>query len=484
MIHPTALPLAVTPHQERALDPLPFASPGVFDANLEGFLQDASHQLCRWLGSAVSRPPLPGLSLLPAVEPEPSGLGAQRLLADLHLVMEGAYNPNHPGALAHLDPPPLSASLVGDLICAGLNNNLLAEELSPSLSRLERSLCGWLARRLGLGERAGGVPASGGSLSNLMALVTARESRGLRGFPEAVVLCGLDSHTSLEKAAMVMGLPAAALHRLPLDGDGRLQPELVGECLQTLSAAGIPVIALVATAGTTVRGAVDPLVELAALCRCHDIWLHVDAAIGGVLGLSERHRQRVEGLGLADSITINPQKLLGITKTSSLLLLADPSALERSFATGLPYMELSREGGHGGECGLQGSRSAEILKLWLGLRQLGLDGIEAVIEGAIQRRRRLQHLLHEAQGTGKLTLLSGPLHLLAFRPHQLDAAGCEHWSQHCRQQLLAHDLMLSRPRYQGKHHLKAVLGNPHTQEDHLQRIAAVVHQSLGSGDLT
>jgi glutamate/tyrosine decarboxylase-like PLP-dependent enzyme len=147
-------------------------------------------------------------------------------------------------------------------------------------------------------------------------------------------------------------------------------------------------------------------------------------------------------------------------------------------------MELSREGGHGGECGLQGSRSAEILKLWLGLRQLGLDGIEAVIEGAIQRRRRLQQLLHEAQGTGKLTLLSGPLHLLAFRPHQLDAAGCEHWSQHCRQQLLAHDLMLSRPRYQGKHHLKAVLGNPHTQEDHLQRLAAVVHQSLRSGDLT
>ena len=140
MISPTALPLAVTPHQERALDPLPFASPGVFDADLEAFLADASHQLCRWLGTAVSRPPLPGLSLLPSVEPETSGLGAERLLADLHLVMEGAYNPNHPGALAHLDPPPLSASMVGDLICAGLNNNLLAEELSPSLSRLERSL--------------------------------------------------------------------------------------------------------------------------------------------------------------------------------------------------------------------------------------------------------------------------------------------------------------------------------------------------------
>jgi L-2,4-diaminobutyrate decarboxylase len=281
---------------------------------------------------------------------------------------------------------------------------------------------------------------------------------------------------------MVMGLPAAALQRLPLDRDGRLEPELVAERLESLSTAGVPVIALVATAGTTVRGAVDPLVDLASLCRRHGIWLHVDAAIGGVLGLSERHRQRVEGLGLADSITINPQKLLGITKTSSLLLLADPSALERCFATGLPYMELSREGGHGGECGLQGSRSAEILKLWLGLRQLGLNGIEAVIEGAIQRRRRLQQVLHGARDAGELTLLSGPLHLLAFRPSRLDASGCEHWSQHCRQRLLDHDLMLSRPRYQGKHHLKAVLGNPHTQEAHLEQLASVVLQSLGPGE--
>ncbi len=481
MSAPTALPLAVSPHLERALDPPPFAAPDGFDADLEAFLQDASHQLCHWLGSALSRPPLPGLSLLPAVEPEDHGLGAERLLADLHLVMEGAYNPNHPGALAHLDPPPLSASLVGDLICAGLNNNLLAEELSPSLSRLEQSLCGWLGRRLGLGDAAGGVPASGGSLSNLMALVTARESRGLRGAPQAVVLCGQDSHTSLEKAVMVMGLPAGALRRLPLDGDGRLEPAVVAQSLADLTQAGVPVIALVATAGTTVRGAVDPLVELAAVCRRHGVWLHVDAAIGGVLGLSERHRQRVEGLGLADSLTINPQKLLGITKTSSLLLLADPSALERSFATGLPYMERSREGGHGGECGLQGTRSAEILKLWLGLRQLGLDGIEAVIEAAIQRRRCLQQLLHETLDPQQLTLLSGPLHLLAFRPSQLDAEGCKHWSQRCRQQLLAHDLMLSRPRYQGRHHLKAVLGNPHTQPEHLERLAAVVGRSLDAG---
>jgi L-2,4-diaminobutyrate decarboxylase len=442
---------------------------------LEAFLHQASSLLCRWLGTAAQASPLPSLSVLPAVEPEAHGQSPERLLADLQLVMEGAYNPNHPGALAHLDPPPLAASIVGDLICAGLNNNLLAEELSPSLTRLERSLCVWLAESLGLPEGAGGVPASGGSLSNLMALVVARQQRGLAGRAEAVVLCSDDAHVSLEKAMAVMGLPAGALIRLPLDAKGRMDADRLGEQLDALAGQGIPVIAVVATAGTTVRGAVDPLVQVAAHCRRHGHWLHVDGAIGAVFALSSRHRRRLVGLGLADSITVNPQKLLGITKTSSLLLLADPQALQEVFGTGLPYMEPSWGGGHGGEAGLQGTRAAEILKLWLGLRQLGLEGIEALIDAAVARRGRLEALLRE---DGRLVLCGGPLHLLAFRPKGCDADLAARWSERTRQALLAEHLMVSRPHYQGHHHLKAVLGNPHTLSSHLEQLSHTVRLSL------
>ncbi|MBM5801410.1 MAG: aspartate aminotransferase family protein, partial [Cyanobacteria bacterium K_DeepCast_35m_m2_023] len=127
--------------------------------------------LSRWLSSAALRPPLPGLVVQPEPQPGRCGGSTAELLADLQLVMDGAYNPNHPGALAHLDPPPLPASIAAELICAGLNNNLLAEELSPSLTRLERGLCAWLAEALGLPPGAGGVLASGGTLSNLTALV-------------------------------------------------------------------------------------------------------------------------------------------------------------------------------------------------------------------------------------------------------------------------------------------------------------------------
>jgi sulfinoalanine decarboxylase len=138
-------------------------------------------------------------------------------------------------------------------------------------------------------------------------------------------------------------------------------------------------------------------------------------------------------------------------------------------------MEPSWGGGHGGESGLQGTRPAEILKLWLGLRQLGLNGIEAVLDGAIARRRQLHALLADHD---RLLLRSGAFHLLSFTPVGLDSAGAEAWSQGTRQLLLQQQLMLSRPHYAGRHHLKAVLGNPHTRTCHLETLTLVVQASL------
>jgi glutamate/tyrosine decarboxylase-like PLP-dependent enzyme len=469
--------LASAPPFQRQTEPLialsPFADPDGVDPALEDFLHRASSLLCGWLGRSSKSTPLPGLGPMPAIEPEGLGLSPDRLLADLQMVMEGAYNPSHPGALAHLDPPPLVAGLAAELICAGLNNNLLAEELSPSLSRLERGLCGWLAGQIGMTAGAGGVAASGGTISNLMALVVARQRAGLATNSDGVVLCSDDAHLSLLKALTVMGMPPQALIRLPVDQEGAMEPMALEETLQLLARQGRPVIAVVATAGTTVRGAVDPLGPIANLCQRFGHWLHVDGAIGAVFALADHPLAALEGLGQADSITVNPQKLLGIPKTSSLLLLADPSLLKATFATGLPYMEPSWGLGHGGEEGLQGTRAAEILKLWLGLRHLGQAGIQSLLAGALARRRRLQELLSV---DGRLVLRSGSLHLLAFAPAGLDAAASDIWTRRLRERLLAEGLLLSRPLYQGRHHLKAVLGNPHTRSQHLEHLAKLVLQ--------
>lgn len=350
----------------------------------------------------------------------------------------------------------------------------LAEELSPSLSHLERQLCAWFAERIGFPAGSSGVAASGGTLSNLIALVAARHHAGLDHTPDAVVVVSADAHVSWHKAARVMGLQNDAVREIPVDGQGRIDLQQLEDELTALSREGRPCIAVVATAGTTVRGAIDPVSALADLCSRLGRWLHVDGAIGAVFALSPTSTHLLDGIARADSITVNPQKVLGITKTSSLLLVRNPSVLAEAFSTGLPYMEPALEHDHGGELGLQGSRPAEVLKLWLGLRQLGESGIEQVLSAAIARREYLQQQLDP----NRLMILSGPLHVLACRPQRGQAQQHESWSIETRRLLLSQGIMVSRPLHQGRHHLKAVLGNPHTHDGLLDQLASALNQSV------
>ena len=306
-----------------------------------------------------------------------------------------------------------------------------------------------------------------------MALVAARAALKAN-HRDPVLLCSQDAHVSINKAAKVMGLADDALQTLPVAADGGLCLEALAKRLRALQAEGRPCLAVVATAGTTVRGAIDPLSDLATLCRDAGVWLHVDAAIGGVFALTARHASLLDGMESADSITLNPQKLLGITKASSLLLLRDRTHLRQAFSTGLPYMEAPKGMDHGGEIGLQGTRPAEILKLWLGLRQLGEAGIEATLSGALQRRTAFAAQLDPE----KFTLLAGDLHLLAFHPRYGDAAAAGRWSEDTRQMLLSHGYMLSRPFYGDRFCLKAVFGNPHTTAQHLSDLSGRLNQSL------
>ncbi len=453
----------------------PFASPHNLDRELYSFLVQASSILCDWFAESGIQDPVPNSFELPEIFPNKKGVSNKVLLNELQLLMNGSYRPSHPGSLAHLDPPPLSASIVGELICAGLNNNLLAEELSPSLSSLERKICKWFCQKFGLGDLSGGVAASGGSLSNLMALVMARNIAGLESDHRAVFFASDDCHVSFLKAHRIMGLTKESLIKVPTDENGELKVSSLSSSLKKIKSEGKKCFAVVATAGTTLRGAIDPISEIVQFCKTEKIWLHVDGSIGGIYGLSPATSEIVHGLASADSITVNPQKLLGITKTSSLLLVANQNHLSSTFSTGLPYAEpITGNDFYGGELGIQGTRSAESLKLWIGLRQLGEEGIEKILIDSVKKRSYLESIIDSS----KFKIISGPLHILALTPLNFTSSQATDWSIKTRKSLLTNKFMLSRPIYGDRYYLKTVMGNPNTKLDDLKLLADLINNSI------
>ncbi len=452
-----------------------FAPPDRSDPRFKSFLSEACLNLSDWFSTTNQRPPSPSFPKLPEIPPHIDGLSARELLDDLQLLMAGSYQPSHPGALAHLDPPPLTASIVAEMISAGLNNNLLAEELSPSITKLERGLCKWFAEQLLMPETSGGVAVSGGSITNLMALLVARSKYKKPYDSNLVVMASEESHVSISRALAVMGLTAGACCKISTDDDGKIEMKSLKDQYYRLRSQGKNCFAVIATAGTTIRGAVDPLLDISQFCENERLWLHVDAAIGGSFALNPSTSDLMQGLSKANSLTINPQKILGITKTSSLLLVANIEHLYSCFSTGFPYIEPS-QGNYfqGGEIGLQGTRSAEVLKLWLGLRQLGKNGIKHLLEGALKRRS----YFHKKIDHTKLKVITGPLHLLAVKPLKSTNNDSINWAITTKESLSNQGFMLSRPFYKGDNYLKAVMGNPHTKLTHIDALAAILNQSI------
>ena len=164
--------------------------------NLITLLNRATQILCDWFSKSDKYGPLPFDDNFKCLMPDEDGNSTEDLFSEIQSLLNNSFNPVHPGSLAHLDPPPLIFSILGDLIAAGLNNNLLAYELSPSVTLLEESLCKWFAKKIGFNDSSGGIAASGGTLSNLNALIAARHNSGLGSDPNSVLLVSEDAHSS------------------------------------------------------------------------------------------------------------------------------------------------------------------------------------------------------------------------------------------------------------------------------------------------
>ncbi len=447
---------------------------------IAALLQRVTEAVVAHLAGAATQKPLPSLSDWPDQGLSELPISDEQLLKQVQRVMALAMNPAHPRYLGHMDPIPTTASIVGDWVAAALNNNMLSVEMSPIFSQLEPWLMKELAQRFGLGDRAGGLLVSGGSLANLQALAVARNVKleswrtGLVGREKRPVLLVSEvAHTSIQKAAMMLGLGVEGAIAVPTNAQSQMEVAALRSRLDALYRAGCQPFALVATAGTTVTGNIDPLVELGEIARSHNLWFHVDAAYGGALVFSEQHRDRLRGIEQADSVTFNPQKWLYVTKTCASVLFREMAHLQEHFQVAAPYMNRAETGTNLGELTVQGTRHVDVLKLWLSLQHVGLQGYRALIDRSYDL---MAAWVQAVRDRPYLTLASEPeMNIVCFRgvPSSCPPADWDAWNAGLQRYLLEQGhTFISLPQYRGASWLKGVLLNPYTTEADIEAIFA------------
>ncbi|APU14466.1 PLP-dependent enzyme, glutamate decarboxylase [Actinoalloteichus sp. GBA129-24] len=341
--------------------------------------------------------------------------GALRLVTGV--LVDHGLNLTHPGALAHLQPAPLPVAVAADVFASLGNASLDTYDSGPSAVAVERWLIRLLTGLAGLTTRADGVLTPGGSLSNLMALLLARDAAaarrgidvrrsGVASLPGPVVFCSELAHFSVHRACAVLGLGEDAVRPVPVDGAHRLRPEALAAMLRELPPENTP-IAVVATAGTTDFGSVDPLPELAEITSEHGLWLHVDAAYGFGTLFSDRLSSRLRGIELADSITGDLHKLGWQPASASVLLLAEGSSftpLHREVAYLNPADDTAA--GFGGLLGqtLQTTRRPDAVKIATTLLALGRGGLGTMVEDCHDLAR---HAAGRVEDHPRLRLVGG-----------------------------------------------------------------------------
>ena len=320
-----------------------------------------------------------------------------------HHVLETGINPASGGHFGYIPGGGVYPSALGDYLADVTNSYSGVVFASPGAAAMERSLVRWMADLVGLPDGAGGDLTSGGSIANLAAIVTAREACGIRArdVEKSVVYLSGQTHHCVDKALRLAGLGECVVRRVPMDAGWRMDPAALDRQAAADRAAGLRPWLVVASAGTTDVGAVDPLDAIAGVAAEHRLWNHVDAAYGGFFLLTEGGRRRLAGIERADTVVLDPHKGLFLPFGTGAILARDERQLAAAHYYTASYMQDAREAGgmfSPADLGPELTRPFRGLRLWMPLKLFGVAPFRAALEEKLLLARYFRERLSDMPG--------------------------------------------------------------------------------------
>ncbi|MEE1753737.1 pyridoxal phosphate-dependent decarboxylase family protein [Streptomyces sp. SP18CS02] len=404
------------------------------------------------------------------------------------LYLRDAVYFHHPRYLGHLNCPVVIPAVLGEAVLSAVNSSLDTWDQSAGGTLIERRLIDWTTGRIGLGQAADGVFTSGGTQSNLQALLLAREEAKTEDLATLRIFSSECSHFSVQKSATLLGLGRDAVVSIPCDRDKRMQTVVLAAELERCAAQGLTPMAIVATAGTTDFGSIDPLGDIADLAAEYGAWMHVDAAYGCGLLASPTRRHLLDGIERADSVTVDYHKSFFQPVSSSAVLVRDGATLRHAtyHADYLnPRRTVEERIPNQVDKSLQTTRRFDALKLWMTLRVMGADGVGQLFDEVCDLARAGWDVL--AADPRYDVVVQPSLSTLVFRyipasvtsPADIDRANL-----YARKALFASgEAVVAGTKVDGRQYLKFTLLNPETTVSDitavLDLIAGHAEQYLG-----
>jgi aromatic-L-amino-acid/L-tryptophan decarboxylase len=413
---------------------------------------------------------------IPAVPPA-RGEAMEAIFQDFERVMmPGITHWQHPGWFAYFPANNSPASVLGELLTAGLGAQCMVWQTSPAAAELEEVVLDWLRQMIGLPAGFSGVIQDTASTATLCALLSAREKAS--GFASndnglslpLTVYASEEVHSSADKGVRIAGFGKKNFRRLPTDAGFSLVPEKLEEALVRDKEAGLVPACVIATVGTTSSGAIDPLRPIGEICRKHAVWFHVDAAWAGTAALLPEKRWILDGAELADSLVFNPHKWMLTNFDCSAYFVRDPGTLVRTFEIHPEYLKTGVDAKvkNYRDWGIQLGRRFRALKLWFVVRSYGVEGLQAMV----REHMRLAGLVKDwVEADSRFELLAPvDLALVCFRLNDgRDEPALNELNRRFLERVnAAGTIFLTHTTLRGKYTVRLVVGQRTTEERHVR----------------